>query len=192
MVDAFYASISTGVIGARYELMYPEQFVDGGRQSCAELGSIIRQKGGRASLERDEAVHQDVCGAFGCEFGRGNGKHVCATAKAVREKEDVGVSSSGYRQGPKIVNTDGDARAVRQGDGEDWPANCLAGGLTRLTFEAVAHPSFRAGFHAVRDTEMTGGIGVACVHDPRSGRKGHIDANGVIEGGPAETGRCVN
>ena len=33
---------------------------------------------------------------------------------------------------------------------------------------------------------------MACVHDPRSGQKGHIDANGVIEGKPAETGRGVN
>ena len=73
-------------------------------------------------------VHQDVCGAFG--FGRGNGKHIRATAKAVREKEDVGISSSRSRQGPKTVNTDGNARAVGQGDGEDGPANCLAGGLT--------------------------------------------------------------
>ena len=39
---------------------------------------------------------------------------------------------------------------------------------------------------------MTGGIGVACVHDPRSGQKWHIDANGVIEGKPAEAGRGVN
>ena len=30
VVDMFYASISTGVIGAQCEL-YPEQFVDGGR-----------------------------------------------------------------------------------------------------------------------------------------------------------------
>ena len=37
-------------------------------------------------------------------------------------------------QRPEVVNTDGDARAVGQGDGEDWPANCLAGCLTRLTF----------------------------------------------------------
>ena len=33
---------------------------------------------------------------------------------------------------------------------------------------------------------------MACVHDPRSGQKGHIDANGVIEGEPAEAGRGVN
>ena len=59
-------------------------------------------------------VHQDVCG-----FGRGNGKHIRVTAKAVREREDVGISWSRYRQGPKIVNTDGNARAVGQGDGED-------------------------------------------------------------------------
>ena len=45
--------------------------------------------------------------------------HVCATAKAVREKEDLGISSSRYRRGPKILNTDGNARAVGQGDGED-------------------------------------------------------------------------
>ena len=65
------------------------------------MGSIIGQEGGWASPYRDEVIHLDVCGAFG--FGRGNGKHIRATAKAVREKEDVGTSSSRYRQGPKIV-----------------------------------------------------------------------------------------
>ena len=29
---------------------------------------------------------------------------------------------------------------------------------------------------------MTEGIGVACVHDPRSGQKGHIDAKGSLKG----------
>ena len=70
--------------------------------------------------------------------------HVCATAKAVREKEDVGISSSRYRRGPKIVNTDGNARAVGQGDGENsqrtvWRENCLAGGLTRLMRQRGTH-----------------------------------------------------
>ena len=78
------------------------------------MGSIIGQEGGWASPYRDEVIHLDVCGAFG--FGRGNGKHIRATVKAVREKEDVGTSSR-YRQGPKIVNTDGNARAVGQGMG---------------------------------------------------------------------------
>ena len=36
---------------------------------------------------------------------------------------------------------------------------------------------------------MTGGIGVACMHDPRSGHEGHIDANGVIERRPSNAGR---
>ena len=30
---------------------------------------------------------------------------------------------------------------------------------------------------------------MACMHDPRSGQKGHIDANGVIERRPPRTGR---
>ena len=70
--------------------------------------------------------------------------------------------------------------------------------------EAAAHPLFRADFHAdppvktfkhfedAHNTKMTEGIGVACVHDPRSGQKGHIDAIGVIEGKPAEAGRAGN
>ena len=72
-------------------------------------------------------VHQDVCGAFG--FGRGNGKHIRAKA----------TSSSRYRQGPKIVNTDGNASAVGPGDGEDGPANCLAGGRKRLMRQRRTH-----------------------------------------------------
>ena len=82
-------------------------------------------------------VHQDVCGAFG--FGRGNGKHIRATAKGVREKDDVVNSSSRYRQGPKIVNTDGNARAVGQGGVEYGPENWLAGGLTRLMRQRRTH-----------------------------------------------------
>ena len=30
---------------------------------------------------------------------------------------------------------------------------------------------------------------MACMHDPRSGQKGHIDANGVVERMPSRTGR---
>ena len=36
---------------------------------------------------------------------------------------------------------------------------------------------------------MAGGIGVACMLDPRSGQKGHIDANRVVERRPSKTGR---
>ena len=201
MVDTFHTSISAGMIGARRELMYLEQLAHGGRQASAKLRSIIGQEGGRASPHRDVAVHQNVCGAFGGEFGRGNGEHVRATVKAVREEKDIRVPSSRCRQRPKVVNTDGDARAVRKGEGEDWPANRLAGDLTRLIFKAAAHPPFCAGFHtnppveafkhfeSARNTEMTGGISVACVHDPRSGQERHIDANGVIKRRPSKTDR---
>ena len=30
---------------------------------------------------------------------------------------------------------------------------------------------------------------MACMHDPRSGQKGHIDANGVVKRRPSETSR---
>ena len=70
-----------------------------------------------------------------------------------------------------------------------------------MAFEAAAYPSFRAGFQtnppieafkhfeSARDTEMTGSIGVVCMYDPRSGQKGHIDANGFVERRPSKTGR---
>ena len=46
-------------------------------------------------------------------------------------------------------------------------------------------------FEGARNTEVTGGIGVACMHDPRSGQKRHIDADGVIKGGSARTARLA-
>ena len=85
MVDTFYASVSAGVVGARGKLMNPEQLVNGGRESSTKLKAIIGQGGGRASLQRNEAVYQNVCGAFGGKFGRGNSEHVGTAAKAVRE-----------------------------------------------------------------------------------------------------------
>ena len=44
-------------------------------------------------------------------------------------------------------------------------------------------------FEGARDTEVTGGIGVACMHDPRSGQEEHVDANGVVERRPSKAGR---
>ena len=85
MVDTFYASVSAGVVGARGKLMNPKQLVDGGRESGTKLKAIIGQEGGRASPQRNEAVYQNVCGAFGGKFGRGNIEHVGTAAKAVRE-----------------------------------------------------------------------------------------------------------
>ena len=69
-----------------------------------------------------------------------------------------------------------------------------------MAFEAAAYPPFRAGFHAnppieafkhfesARDTEVTGGVGVARLHDPRSGQEGHVDANGVVKRRPSKAG----
>ena len=83
-------------------------------------------------------------------------------------------------------------------------ASELSGGRSYAPDEAAGDPLFCADFHAeppvkkfkhfegAHNTEMTEGIGVACVQDPRSGQKWHIDANGVIEGKPAEAGRGVN
>ena len=85
MVDTFYASVPAGVVGAHGKLMNPEQLVNGGRESSTKLKAIIGQEGRRASPQKNEAVYQNVCGAFGGEFGRGNSEHVGATAKAVRK-----------------------------------------------------------------------------------------------------------
>ena len=85
MVDTFYASVSAGVVGARGKLMNPKQLVNGGRESSTKLKAIIGQEGGRASPQRNGAVYQNVCGAFGGTFGRGNSEHVGTEAKAVRE-----------------------------------------------------------------------------------------------------------
>ena len=70
----------------------------------------------------------------------------------------------------------------------------MAKGFSRLTLEAASYPPFGAGFityppmeafqhfECACDTEVTRGIGVACVHNPRSGEERHINADGVVEG----------
>ena len=72
-----------------------------------------------------------------------------------------------------------------------------------MAFETAAFPPFRAGFHdnspieafkhfeSARDTEVTGGVGVARLHDPRSGQEGHVDANGVVKRRPSKAGRVT-
>ena len=72
--------------------------------------------------------------------------HVCATAKAVREEENVGISSSRYRRGPKIVNTDGTPGLLGRGMGRT--ASELSGGRPYAPDEAAGDPLFRADFHA--------------------------------------------
>lgn len=52
--------------------MDTSQFVHGGHELTEELRSINGPKGGRASLERDEAVYQNIGSAFCCEFGSGD------------------------------------------------------------------------------------------------------------------------
>ena len=98
-------------------------------------------------LEGNEAVYQDISGSFSCEFRSGDSERVRSPAKAVREEEDVRVSSCRDQKRSKIVNADGYSRAVGQGDGERRPANGLAGCFPCLTLEAASHPPFGARFH---------------------------------------------
>ena len=84
---------------------------------------------------RDVAVHQDIGGAVCGEFCHFDSDHVRTVSEAIREEEDVGFSSGRGWQGLKL-------------DREYRPANCLAGGFTRLTLQATVYPPFRAGFHA--------------------------------------------
>ena len=67
--------------------------------------------------QRDKAIHQDVGGSLSCEFSGGDNEHVRPPAEAVREEEDVRISSSCDRQGPKAINANGYSGAVGQGDG---------------------------------------------------------------------------
>ena len=83
----------------------------------AELKSVVGEKGEWAPSTRDKIVHQHVCGSFICKFGAGDSsEHFRTTAEAVRETENVRISSGRGRQGSKVVNGGRDARAFGQGD----------------------------------------------------------------------------
>ena len=155
-----------------------------------------------ASSEEDKAIYQDVGGTFSSEFWGGDCEHIHPPAKAVREEEDVRISSSCDRQGPRIVNSDGYSRAAEQGDGECRPANSLARDLSCLALEAASYPPFGVGFHTYQpieafqyfecacDNEVARGIGVAYMHDPRSGQEWNINADGVIKERWIGSGGC--
>ena len=114
----FNAAVSADMVCAGREFVY----------------TVIRQNGGRATPEKDVAVHHDVGSAFCGEFSCCQSEHTRAAAETIREKEDVRISSGCGRQRPKVVDTDRDARADGQGYKEDWPANCLAGDFSSLVF----------------------------------------------------------
>ena len=156
---------------------------------CRRLSRVARRIEGRCRIKdlmdiprgADEAVHEDVCSIFCCEFRSGDNEHVCPPAEAICEEEDVRISSGRGWQGSKIVNADGYSRAIRQGDGESRPTNDLTGRFPGLTFEAASYPPFGADFHTYPpietfqhfeyccDTKVARSLGVTCVHDLWSG-----------------------
>ena len=141
----------------------------------------------------DETVYQDVGSTFSCKFRGGYSENIRPPAETVREEKDVIISSGRDRQWSKVVNADGYPGFIRQWYEECRPADSLARYFSRLTLEAASYPPFCAEFHTdppveafhyfkcACDTKVARGIGVACVHDPRSGQVRQVDANGVIK-----------
>ena len=144
-------------------------------------------------------VYQDVGSSFSCEFRGGDSEHIRPPAETICKEKDVRISSSRDRQESKIINADGYPGAIRQWNGDCRPTDSLTRRFSRLTLEPASYPPFCADFHTdppveafhhfecTCDTEVASGIGVACVHDPRSGQVRHVDANGIIKGGTAST-----
>ena len=107
------------------------------------------------------------------------------------------ISSGRDRQWSKVVNADGYPGSIRQWYGECRPADSLARCFSRLTLEATSYYPFCADFHTdppveafqhfecACDTKVARGVGVTCVHDPRSGQVWHVDAKGVVKEGTA-------
>ena len=61
-------------------------------------------------------IHHYVVGTFNRKIRGVNSKYVRTMVEAVGEEDNVGSVSRHGRQGPKVVNADGDARAVWEGD----------------------------------------------------------------------------
>ena len=142
-------------------------------------------------------MNQDVGSTFSGEFRGSYSEHIRPPAEMVREEEDVRVSSGRDRQWSKEDNADGYSGSIRQWYGECRPVDSLVKYFSRLTLEAKSYPPLCADFHTDRpveafqhfecacDTKVVRGIGVAWVHDPRSGQVWNVDADGVIKGGTA-------
>ena len=124
-VDSLDAAVTAGVVGARGDFADAQKFVDCGRDLGAEVRAVVREQCRGTAPDGDEAVDENVGRSLGIEFRFGDGEHVGTAAAAVRE-EGVGVSSSRGRKGTEEVDTDRDARAIRQWNGQSRPAYRLA------------------------------------------------------------------
>ena len=93
MIDTFYAAVNARVVITCREFVYAEEFVSGCRKLGTELEFIVGEENGWVSPEGNEAVYQNVGGSLSCKFHGSDSKHVRPAAEAVREEEDVRISS---------------------------------------------------------------------------------------------------
>ena len=100
VVHSLDAAVAAGVIGARGDFAGAQKFVYRGRELGAELRATVKEQCRGTAPDGDEPVDENVGRSFGSEFRFGDGEHVSTAAEAVREEEDVGVSSSRGWKGP--------------------------------------------------------------------------------------------
>ena len=97
MADTFKAAVTSRLVGAYREFVDTEELVN----SCCKLGaeseSVVGEESGWTSPEGYGAVHQNVGSSFSCKFCGCDCEHVRSVAEAVREEEDVRISSGGGR-----------------------------------------------------------------------------------------------
>ena len=93
-------------------------------------------------------VGENVGRTLSDELGGSDGDHIGPTTETVGDEQDVGVASRRDRKRAEVVDTDGDARTLRERHGHDWPMDSRPWEFPRLTLQAVAKPPPGAHVHA--------------------------------------------
>ena len=123
VVNALHTTIAPWMVGACGDFPKPKKLIYDEGKLGAEQEAVVRKDATWTPLKGNAPVDKDICRAISCKFSGGDGEHVRTTAKAVDEKQNIGVTPRRDRQWPKIAHAYRNVRPRREGNLNDGPSN---------------------------------------------------------------------
>ena len=158
----------------------------------AHLEGVVREYCVWAPTLENGLVDQLVDRALSGELYGSDGEHISPTTETVGDEQAVGGASRRDRMRTEVVDSDGDARTLRQRHGCDWPSDSHSWGFPCFALQAVAKPPSGAYVHAdtrvkslqnvrrVRGTKVNIGRLLITLHDPSAHEKMDVDVKRLI------------
>ena len=101
------------------------------------MEAVVREYGARASPEGNIQIEENASRALNGELGCYDCEHARSAAETISEGQDVRVTSRRDSKRAGVVDSDGNAESVWQGNRDDGPPDRQSQGFPRLALQAV-------------------------------------------------------